>query len=170
MTDGHIGYGWGPGGYFKRVGANGVDLISSTMLTGAVYPILFRQDPRYFRRGAGTVKQRIKNALVAPYVCFGDNQKRQPNYSNLLGNLTAGALSNTYYPSDERGVGLTFENAAIVLVEGSLGNIGLEFVPDLEDWWRRRHGKQSQLINNTPVTLPSDKAPPPADPSLQKRP
>ena len=167
VTHGHIGYGWGPGGYFKRVGANGADLVSSTMFTGAVYPILLKQDPRFFRQGQGGFKSRIKHALVAPYVCRGDNGHRQPNYSNVLGNLTAGALSNAYYPADERSARLTFQNAATVLVEGSLGNIGLEFIPDLEDWWNRKHGRQPNPAN-VPKSAPKAE-PAPAAPSLQKR-
>ncbi len=139
------GYGWGPQGYFKRVGANLADVFDSTMLAGAVYPILLRQDPRYFRKATGPLKARIRHALVAPFVCLGDNGKSQPNYSNILGNFTAGAISNVYYPAQNRGVSLSLINSSVVMVEGSLGNIGLEFAPDVEAYWKRRHYKQSSL-------------------------
>jgi hypothetical protein len=136
------GYGWGPGGYFKRVGANYLDVVDGTMLAGAVYPILLRQDPRFFRQGTGGFKSRLRHALVAPFVCFGDDGKREVNFSNILGNFTAGAISNAYYPPESRGVGLTLEGGAVVLVEGSLGNIGLEFAPDVEAWWKRRKSRE----------------------------
>lgn len=137
------GYGWGPGGYFKRVGANLADVFDATMLAGAVYPILLRQDPRYFRKAKGPIKARIRHALFAPFVCLGDNGRSQPNYSNLLGNFTAGAVSNVYYPAQDRGVSLSLINSSIVMVEGSLGNIGLEFAPDVEAYWKRRHLRDS---------------------------
>ena len=136
------GYGWGPQGYFKRVGANLADVFDSTMLAGAVYPILLRQDPRFFRKADGPIKARIRHALVAPFVCRGDNGESQPNYSNILGNFTAGAISNVYYPAQNRGPSLWLINSSVVMVEGSLGNIGLEFAPDVEAYWKRRHHKQ----------------------------
>ena len=139
----HRGYGWGPGGYFKRVGANYADVVDGTMLAGAVYPILLHQDPRFFRQGTGTIKSRLGHALAAPFVCFGDNGRRQPNYSNILGNFTAGAISNAYYPTGERGAGLTLVGGAVVLIEGSLGNIGLEFSPDVAAWWKARKQRKA---------------------------
>ena len=149
------GYGWGPQGYFKRVGANLADVFDSTMLAGAVYPILLRQDPRYFRKATGPLKMRIRHALVAPFVCLGDNGKSQPNYSNILGNFTAGAISNVYYPAQNRGVSLSLINSSVVMVEGSLGNIGLEFAPDVEAYWKRRHHKES----SSPVSESGELAP-----------
>ena len=98
------------------------------MLAGAVYPILLHQDPRYFRQANGPVRARIRHALVAPFVCRGDNGGAQPNYSNVLGNFTAGAISNAYYPAQDRGLSLSLINFAVVMVEGSLGNIGLRRV------------------------------------------
>jgi hypothetical protein len=138
----HRGFGWGPSGYFKRAGANLADVSDATMLSGAVYPILLHQDPRFFRQGTGSTGSRLRHALLAPYVCRGDDERPQPNFSNLLGNFTAGAISNAYYPRGDRGAALTVENFSIVLVEGSLGNIALEFSPDVQAWWKRHRNKR----------------------------
>jgi hypothetical protein len=139
LGDGYRGYGWGPGGYFKRVGANYLDVVDGTMLAGAVYPIILHQDPRYFRQGVGTIRSRVRHALLSPFICRGDNGHQQFNASNVLGNYTAGAISLAYYPAESRGPGLVLRGGSLVLVEGSLGNIGLEFAPDVTDWWHRRH-------------------------------
>ena len=56
----------------------------------------------------------------------------------MLGNFIAGGISNAYYPANERGVGLTVENASIVTVEGMAGAQILEFSPDLIDYYHRR--------------------------------
>ena len=140
------GYHYGPEGYFKRVGANYLDVVDGTMLAGAVYPILLHQDPRFFRQGTGTIGSRVRHALLAAVIARGDNGHRQFNFSNVLGNYTAGALSNLYYPADTRGPGLAFEGGTIVTAEGSLGNLGLEFAPDVSAWLRnRRHHPNSGI-------------------------
>ena len=150
LQDDDRGYGWGPAGYFKRVGANYLDVVDGTMLAGAVYPILLHQDPRFFRQGTGSVRSRLRHALGAAVVARGDNGKRQFNFSNVLGNYTAGALSNLYYPADARGLDHTLINGTVVTAEGSLGNIGLEFAPDVAAWLhRRRH-----LATPAPVPQP----------------
>jgi len=137
--DGDRGFGWGPDGFGKRVGANLANTVDGTMLGSAVYPILLHQDPRYFRRGAGTIGVRVRHALLAAVICRGDNGRAQPNYSNVAGNFTAGLISNLYYPDNERGVRLSLVNSSVVMLEGALGNVGLEFAPDVAAWWKQRH-------------------------------
>ena len=66
--------------------------------------------------------------LANSVICKGDNGRWQPNYSGVLGSFAAGAISNLYYPASDRGVGLTFENAAITIAAGSAANILQEFV------------------------------------------
>ena len=153
LGDTHRGYGWGPQGYFKRAGANYADTLDGTMLAGAVYPIFLHQDPRFFRQGNGSIKSRLRHALTAPLICRGDNGRTQPNLSNVLGNLTAGAISNVYYPAQDRGASLTLVNSSIVTLEGGLGNIGLEFAPDVSAWWHRRHAPKDAL---PPEPAPAD--------------
>ena len=67
-------------------------------------------------------------ALSAVVICRGDNGRWQPNYSNVLGNLATGGISNLYYPaSDRNGAGLTIENGLIGTALGGLSNIFQEF-------------------------------------------
>jgi hypothetical protein len=125
------GYGLGGQGYAKRFGAAYTDQFSGAILGNAVFPSLFHQDPRYFRKGEGTVKQRALHAVASTFWTKNDNGTWGPNYSNVLGNLAAGGLSNLYYPATDRGVALTFERAATVTAEGALGAIFVEFWPDI---------------------------------------
>jgi len=72
-----------------------------------------KQDPRYFYKGTGSTRSRALYAIANSFVCKGDNGRWQTNYSNILGSLAAGGISNLYYPRQDRnGLGLTFENAA----------------------------------------------------------
>ena len=131
LVDSNISYGWGPSGYFKRVGANYADIVNGDLIGNALLPRLLHQDPRYFRKGTGSIKSRIWVAAVSTFVCRGDNGKKQFYTSNLLGNYISGAISNAYYPANQRGVALTLENGTEVTLFGALGGQFYEFAPDL---------------------------------------
>ncbi len=123
------GYGQGADGYAKRFGANFADTVSGVFIGGAILPSLLKQDPRYFYKGTGSVTSRAVYAIGFSVVCKGDNGRWQPNYSNVLGSLAAGGISNLYYPADDRdGADLTFENAAIGLGATAVSNLLQEFV------------------------------------------
>ena len=131
LVDSNSGYGWGPSGYFKRVGANYADNVNGELIGNALLPQLLHQDPRYFRKGTGSIKGRIWVAAISTFVCKGDNGKTQPNVSNVLGNYISGAISNAYYPANQRGIGLTLENGTEVTLFGALGGQMYEFAPDI---------------------------------------
>ena len=52
-------YGQGSWGDLKRFGAGYAGSIDGTMLGNAVFPALLHQDPRYFRKGTGSVSGRL---------------------------------------------------------------------------------------------------------------
>jgi hypothetical protein len=106
MTD----YPQGAKGYAQRFGANLASGSSEALFGNAILPSLLHQDPRYFYRGSGTKGSRAWHAIIAPFVCQGDNGKSQPNYSQWGGSLISASLSNTYYPESQRGPGLVFRN------------------------------------------------------------
>jgi len=103
-------YRLGARGYGERFGANLASGASEGLFANAILPSLLHQDPRYFYRGSGTKGSRAWHAVLAPFVCQGDNGKSQPNYSQMGGSLISAALSNTYYPNSQRGPGLVFAN------------------------------------------------------------
>jgi len=124
-----IGYGQGVEGYAKRFGAGYADTVSGTFIGGAILPSLLKQDPRYFYKGTGSTRSRVLYAIAMSVICKGDNGRWQPNYSNILGSLAAGGISNLYYPAQDRdGAELTFENAAIGLGSNAVSNLLQEFV------------------------------------------
>jgi hypothetical protein len=128
-TNEYDGYGQGAQGYAKRYGAAFADSAVSGFLSGAVLPVLFKQDPRYYYQGTGTVWSRTKHAVGSVVITHGNNGKRQFNYSNVLGTFASAGISNAYYPaSDRHGAGLTMQNAAIGLAFGAFGSVMQEFV------------------------------------------
>jgi hypothetical protein len=130
-TDSHSGYGQGAAGYGKRYGASYADSADGALWGNAILPSLLHQDPRYFRRGHGPFWGRLKYSVVTTVWTKNDNGTHGLNYSNLVGNIISGGISNLYYPSQDRGVGLTFEGAAVVTAEGALGSLAVEFWPDV---------------------------------------
>jgi carboxypeptidase family protein len=128
-TDQFSGYGEGAEGYGKRYGAAYADFFTGTFIGAAILPSLLKQDPRYFYKGTGTRKSRFFYAVANAVICKGDNGHWQPNYSNILGSVASGGISNLYYPSSDRdGVTLTFENALIGVGATAAANVLQEFI------------------------------------------
>jgi hypothetical protein len=125
-------YGQGATGFGKRYGAAVGDSISSGFFSNFFYPVLLRQDPRYFRRGQGSFKRRFAYALAQEVVAHTDKGGRSFNFANVLGAASAGGLSNLYYPPSDRGFTLTMSRAGIALLYGSAGGLLSEFWPDIQ--------------------------------------
>ena len=128
-TNEFSGYGQGWEGYGKRFGAGLADTAIGGMLGGAVLPVLFHQDPRYFYKGTGTKWQRVGYAISRAVIARGDNGKWQPAYAEVLGDFGSGAISNLYYPASNRnGAGLTIENGFLGIASDAATNLLQEFV------------------------------------------
>lgn len=132
-------YGLGGAGFAKRYGAALGDQISSGFFANYAYPVLLKEDPRYFRLGQGSVPHRIGYSLAQEFVVHTDSGKRTFNFSNALGAVSAGGLSNLYYPDSSRGFGLTMSRAGISLLYGSVGGLADEFWPDIQRKFFSKH-------------------------------
>jgi hypothetical protein len=138
-TNSFAGYGQGAAGFGKRYGAALADNADSNFFSNYFYPVLFKQDPRYFRVGEGSIKKRTWIAIEEEFVARKDSGGRTFHFSNVLGAITAGTISNTYYPQSDRGVGLTAGRAGTALGYGCLGNLFLEFWPDIDHKLFHKH-------------------------------
>lgn len=128
-TNSYSGFGQGTAGYAKRFAASYGDGLIGGYLSAAILPALFKQDPRYFYKGEGSVRSRAEYAIANAVICKGDNGHWQVNYSGIGGSLAAAAISNLYYPAADRdGVGLTFENTLIGIGSGAIANLFQEFL------------------------------------------
>jgi hypothetical protein len=120
-------FGQGAQGYAKRLGAGYADVFASTFLSGAVFPSLLKQDPRYYYQGTGTTRSRVFHAVGNAFMCKGDNGRWQVNYSNIGGAFGGAALASTFYPTNNVGM-FTLSNGFIRLGESSLAGVLQEFV------------------------------------------
>jgi hypothetical protein len=149
-------YGQGAEGYGKRYGAAFADSVSATFFSNYFYPVVFKQDPRYFRVGPGhSFKRRFVHSLTDQLVTHQDSGRRTFPFSNVGGALTSGGISNIYYPPPDRGFGLTMSRAGIALLYGELGGIFNEFWPDVQNRIQK---------NKKFPSLPSDQPPASAKP------
>jgi hypothetical protein len=166
LEDSHTGYHHGPEGLFKRIGASYADNAIGNVIGNAALPVLLHQDPRYYRKGTGSIKSRIIYSALTSFICYGDNGHKQFNTSNVLGNFISGGISNAYYPSDERGVALTLENGSLVTAEGMLGAQLLEFSPDFSQYLARRKARKAarKAAAANPAPSPSVRTLPDATP------
>ena len=121
-------YGSGIEGYGKRYGAALANHVSSTLLGRALYPSIFHQDPRYFYKGKGSIGSRTLYALSAAVIARSDDGRWKPNYSRVLGHLSAAAISNLYYPEADRGARLVLLNGLATTGADAVGNLIREFV------------------------------------------
>ena len=93
------GYGQGWGGYAKRYGSAFADGTIENFMTGAVFPSLLHQDPRFFQSGHGTFTHRSEYAVSRIFVTRTDSGGEQFNYSEIVGSALSAAIStNTYHP------------------------------------------------------------------------
>ena len=120
-------FGQGALGYGKRFGAGYADVVASTFLSGAVFPALMKQDPRYFYQGTGSTKSRILHAVGNSVTCKGDNGRWQVNYSNIAGIFGGAALASTVYPTNNTGT-FILSSGFIRMGESSLAGVVQEFV------------------------------------------
>ena len=122
------GYGYGASGYGKRYAAAFGDQLTGTLISFAILPSIFHQDPRYFYQGSGSTKSRVLHALASAVTARSDSGTVQPNYSFILGDLASGGLANLYYPHANRGAGLLFRNAGFGILGRATDSLIREFV------------------------------------------
>lgn len=128
-TNAFPGYSQGAKGYGRRYGADLGNLVVGTYMGGAILPALFHQDPRYFYKGTGSRRSRFWYAVSTAVICRGDNGRRQPAFAGVLGDLSAGAISNLYYAREDRkGAALTFENGLLGIAGDAMNNVFQEFL------------------------------------------
>jgi hypothetical protein len=138
LTNANRSFGQGAAGFGRYVGASYGDFVIGDYMTEAVFPILLHQDPRYFRRGTGSGWSRLGYAMGQIFWTHRDSGGMQFNYSEVIGNSTAVAISNAYYVNN-RTAGDATSKLGMQLGVDMASNILKEFWPDLERKLRRRH-------------------------------
>ena len=138
LTNATPSFGQGTAGYARYLGTAYADFAIGDYMTEGIFPTILHQDPRYFRRGTGTGWSRLGYAMGQIFWTHKDGGGTQFNFSEVLGNSTAVAISNAYYP-DNRTAGEAVSKLSIQLAVDMTSNILKEFWPDLNRKFQRRH-------------------------------
>lgn len=124
-------YGQGAAGYGKRYAEAFANEAIGNFMSGAIFPILFREDPRYFQLGKRRFGHRFGYALSRIFLTSTDAGHQQFNYSEFLGNAAAVGIANAYNSPDERTVAYTAGNFGEQIAIDIMGNELREFWPDI---------------------------------------
>lgn len=107
-------------------------------MTEAVFPVLLHQDPWYFRRDVGSGWSRFGYAMGQIFLAHRDSGGTQFNYSEVIGNSTAVAISTSYY-ANKRTATDAASGLGMQLGVDMASNVLKEFWPDLQRVFARKH-------------------------------
>ncbi|HKQ87703.1 MAG TPA: hypothetical protein VJS43_13150 [Candidatus Acidoferrales bacterium] len=128
-SDPELGHGVaGYGRYYWRTFTDG---ISGTFFTEAIVPSITHEDPRYYTLGSGGFFHRSVYAISCAFVTKTDSGGNAFNWSEVGGNALEAALSNAYYPPQERGLNQTAVNWGTQMESAVLNHVFQEFWPDI---------------------------------------
>jgi hypothetical protein len=139
LTNANPSYGQGGKGYARYLGASYGNLVIGNYMSEAIYPALLHQDPRYFRRGVGSTWSRLGYSMGQIFWTHTDSGRTQFNYSEILGNSTAVAMSNAYYAANRSAIDSGTKLGMQIGVDMA-SNVLKEFWPDVS----RKFKKHSQ--------------------------
>ena len=104
--DSEPGYGQGAQGYGKRFAAAFADNAIENFFTGAIFPSILKQDPRFYQSGHGSFGRRTEYAVSRIFITRSDAGKTQFNFSEIVGSaISAGISTYSYHPREDRNVG-----------------------------------------------------------------
>ncbi len=145
LTNQHPEFGQGMAGFGRRIGTAYGDQAIGNMMTEAIFPSLLHEDPRYFRRGYGSKWGRTWYALTRVMVTRTDSGGTRFNFSEWVGNATATAISNAYYPDDHS----VLDNSTKLLEAvgtDAISQVLKEFWPDIKHKLFHRHENTAMAI------------------------
>jgi hypothetical protein len=140
--DSHPAFGQGTIGFGHRYATGLADQLIGNYLTEGIFPVLLREDPRYFRRGHGSKWRRTWYAASRIFVTKNDSGRSMFNFAEFLGNATAAGIGNAYYPG-ERTLLDNVQRFWTQLATDSISQVLKEFWPDIKRRYKERHLRQS---------------------------
>lgn len=137
LTNANKSFGQGGAGFGSYFGAAYGDLVIGDFMTEGIFPTMLHQDPRYFRRGSGSGWSRLGYAAGQIFWTHSDSGRTQFNYSEVLGNATAVAISNAYYANNRTAVD-NVSRLGMQLAVDMAANVLKEFWPEVERKLKRK--------------------------------
>jgi hypothetical protein len=146
LTNANRSFGQGAAGFARYFGASYGDFVIGDYMTEAIFPTLLHQDPRYFRRGTGSGWSRIGYSIEQIFWTHRDSGGTQFNFSEVIGNSAAAAISTAYY-ADSRTAADAASKLGVQLGVDMASNVLKEFWPDLQRKLKRQHPRTQVPTN-----------------------
>ena len=125
-------------GYARRYGNAFANQAIGNINTGAIWPSLLHQDPRYFQKAKGSFTHRFFYSASRILITRTDSGHAQFNYSEMFGSMTAAGISNIYQPRQERSFGNTLDTFGTQVLYDALSFELREFWPDVKRKFARK--------------------------------
>ena len=136
LTNANPSFGSGSAAYGRYLGTAFGDFVIGDYMTEAILPAMLHQDPRYFRKGRGSGLVRLGYACGQIFITHNDSGRVGFNYSEVAGNATAVAISNSYY-ADNRDAKDASVKLSTQLAVDMTANLLKEFWPDISHKFSR---------------------------------
>jgi hypothetical protein len=145
VFDEHPRFGQGMVGFAHRYGTAYADQAIGNYMTEGFLPVLFHEDPRYFRRGHGPKWGRAGYAASRIFVTKTDSGASTFNFSEVVGNGIAAGVGNAYYPGETH----LLDNLSRLgqnLATDAISQVLKEFWPDIKKRYWFHHKDSSSLL------------------------
>jgi hypothetical protein len=121
----------GAAGYARYFWHSAVDQTSENYMVEFIFPVVTREDTRYYTLGRGGFIKRTGYALSRAVITRTDAGDERFNISEVVGAGAASGLSSLYYPSRERSFGNTASEWGLDIGIDALSFMAREFWPDI---------------------------------------
>ena len=147
LSNDNRAFGQGVQGYAQYFGAAYADFVIGNYMTEGIFPTVLHQDPRYFRRGKGSGLARLGYSMGQIFWTHQDSGRTNFNFSEVVGNSTAVAISTIYY-KDARTAHDAVSSLSLQIGVDMATNILKEFWPDFDHKFRRNHSDQADAASH----------------------
>ena len=130
-TDAYPEFGDGAEGYGQYFWHAAVDQTIENYMVEFVFPVVARQDTRYYTLGRGGFFKRTGYALSRAAITRSDSGREEFNISEVAGAGASAGLSSLYYPSQERTFGNIASSWGIDVAIDAASFVAKEFWPDI---------------------------------------
>jgi hypothetical protein len=147
-ADSHSAYGPGLKGFGKSVGVSYLQDITGQFFGAFTFPVVFHQDPRYFRMPHAPLTKRILYSVSRTVISRHDDGRPMPNYSILLNYPVGAILSNQYVPGIHSDASSTVIRVVTGYALDPANNLLNEFLPDVASHVHVRIIFVQRILNN----------------------
>lgn len=127
-------FGQGAVGYGRYFWHTAVDQTSENYMVEFIFPVITREDNRYYTLGRGGFFKRTGYALSRAVITRNDAGHETFNISEVVGAGASSGLSSLYYPTRERSLGNTGSEWGIDVGIDAASFVVKEFWPDINRW------------------------------------